>query len=539
MVNKALRAPEVDILYRLRLFVQHLQRQVEHESLRSSPDSPMVVYLGQTIHENDLDDLQKSLSQATYLTFNQFLFGTTHLSQSLESARALPRASDEILPVVLHLDLSSHSHWANSSSLRYLSDEENDVLLNMGLITRILRIDRDGEVPVVHLKVVEQKNETNLQRLNDEKHEELIEGSPLVVLVKLMLAGNQENRAEQFVEELFNEESTRSDVHCQGALASACHVVGGSCHGRNDFHRAVHFFKLSLETFLRFVPEDSAQLSPTYNNIGSMYFRLEEYDDALKFHHKALQVQLQSPDPNLNSIVSYSNNIGVVFLKQKLFPQAIQAFRRALKILLQINQANNADLPSTYDNLGDAFLLQGNLEQALTNYTKALEIQRSIVPHNPQALASFNNSIGNVYNKLQRYSDALFHFQRTLENQLEYLPVTHPSFASLYNNIGSMFYRQEQFAEALPFYMKSLEIELMCLPANHPTIAVTHFNIATTYTGLGRFDEAIASTQRSVEQLLKTLPADHEEVIENQAYIQVIERKRMLKGLFRSDSTTS
>ena len=539
MLNKALRTPEVDILYRLRLFVQHLRRQIENESLGVSPGSSLSVYLGQTIHQKDLDDLQKSLAQSTYLTFNQFLFGTTQLSRSIDIAKKLPRTSEDYLPVILHLDLSSNSRWANSSSLRYVADEDNDVLLNMGLIGRITRIDRDEEIVGVHLKVVDLTSETNLQRLNDEKNEELTEGHPLSCLVKLMLAGGQENRAEQFVERLCQDESTRTDIHAQGSLAAACHAVGGVCHARNDYRRAIHFFQLSLETFLRFISADSEQLSPTYNNIGSMYFRLEEYDEALGYHNKALQVQLQASNPNLNSIASYSNNIGVVYLKQAKYPQAIQAFRRALKVILQLNKPNNGDLPSTYDNLGDAFLLQGNYEQALTHYNKALETQRSIEPRNGQALASFNNSIGNVYNKLQRYSDALVHFQRTLEIQQEYLPATHPSFASLYNNIGSMYYRQEQFTEALPFYLKSLEIELMSLPENHPTIAVTHFNIATTYTGLGRFDEAIASTQRSVDQLLKTLPPNHEEVLENQAYMEVIERKRMLKGLFQSDIKTA
>ena len=533
MLNKALRIPEADVLFKLRLFIQHLYRQIQNESIS---DTNLTVYLGQTIHVNDLEDLQKNLTNNGLLVFSQFLFGSTDLSKSIQIARKLPCLSEEYIPVVLHLNISSDLKCANRSSLRYNVDDDNDVLLNMSIMGRLTKIEKDINnqygIASIYLTLVKLENETEIQRMLAIKRMEIKGAAPFVTLIKLMMTMNQQTRAEQLVQIIFDDESLKTDPNLQGSLAASCHILGAACHARGDFKRAVELFHLSLDTFLRFVPADAVQLSPTYNNIGSMYFRQDEFPKAIEYHQKALYVQLQSHSPNLNAIASYSNNVGVVQLKQGNYIDAAKSFERALKILLQINQPNDPDLASTYDNLGDAYLLQEKYEDALTYYSKALEIQRLVQPRNAQALFSFNNSIGNVYNKLHRYGDALTHFKRALEFQQEYLPPAHPSFASLYNNIGSMYYRQEQYEDALPCYLKSLEIELMCLPENHPTIAVTHFNIATTYTGLGRFDDAILSTERSIQQLLKTLPPDHPEIIENRSYIETIKRKRMLIRTF-------
>jgi len=541
MLNKALRIPEADVLFKLRLFIQHLFHQIENESILNTSEATLTVYLGQTIHQHDLEDLQKHLANHGLLVFSQFLFGSTDLLRAIQIARNLPALSDEYIPVIIHLNISTNMKCANTSSLRYTVDDDNDVLLNMGITGRLTKIEKENNnengIASIYLTLVESKSEPFIQRVLEKKRNEVKGAAPFVTLIKLMMSMNQQARAEQLVQMIFDDETLKSDPNLQGSVAASCHILGAACHARGDFKRAAELFHLSLDTFLRFVPADAVQLSPTYNNIGSMYFREENYEKAIEYHQKALDVQIHSHNPNLNAIASYSNNVGVVQLKQGKYNDAAKSFDRSLKILQQLNQPNDPDLASTYDNLADAYLLQDKYDNALTFYSKALEVQRLIQPRNPQALASFNNSIGNVYNKMHRYGDALVHFKRALECQQEYLPSAHPSFASLYNNIGSMYYRQEQYTDALPCYLKSLEIELMCLPENHPTIAVTHFNIATTYTGLGRFEEAIASTERSIEQLLKTLPPDHEEVMENRSYIGTIKRKQMLKGLFDNNTT--
>ena len=66
------------------------------------------------------------------LVFSQFLFGSTDLSQAIQIAQNLPCLSDEFMPVILHLNIPSNFKCANTSSLRYLVNDQNDVFIKYG-----------------------------------------------------------------------------------------------------------------------------------------------------------------------------------------------------------------------------------------------------------------------------------------------------------------------------------------------------------------------------------------------------------------------
>ena len=124
MLNKALRIPEADVLFKLRLFIQHLHQQIANESISNTSLS---VYLGQTIQPSDLDDLEKCSTNNGLLVFSQFLFGSTDLSRAIRIAKDLPILSDQYVPVILHLSIPADFKCANTSSLRYVADDDNDV----------------------------------------------------------------------------------------------------------------------------------------------------------------------------------------------------------------------------------------------------------------------------------------------------------------------------------------------------------------------------------------------------------------------------
>ena len=86
MLNKALRIPEADVLFKLRIFIQHLSEQIENES---TSNTSLTVYLGQAIDQNDLDDLQKNSMNNGLIVFSQFLFGSTDLSPAIQTAQNL------------------------------------------------------------------------------------------------------------------------------------------------------------------------------------------------------------------------------------------------------------------------------------------------------------------------------------------------------------------------------------------------------------------------------------------------------------------
>ncbi|CAF1196544.1 unnamed protein product [Rotaria sordida] len=542
MLNKALRTPEPDILYKLRLFIQDLFQQIENESVKDS----IIVYLGQTMQRDDLDNLQKNLLNDDLIVFPQFLFGSTDQLRAIRIAKEIPTLTEDYIPILIRIDIPAHFKCANISSRRYLIDNNNDVLLNMGIMGRLIKVEKENinenQIPYIHLTLVKYEDQQKIQQILETKRTEIKSFSQLITLIKLMIVMNQHILAEQIVETMFNDETLKADVNIQTSIAASCLALATSHRNQDDYKRAVELYHLSLDAFLRFISPNTLELTTLYGNIAGMYLRLDNFEKSYEYYQKALNIQLRTNTPDLLSISNYTNNIGILFLRQEKYSEAIQSFQRTLKILEQVTESHDGELALTYDNTGDAYLAQLKYNEAIDNYKKSIEIQERIVPRNSSTLGSSYYTLGNVYLKIGRSNESLYYLKLALECQKEYLPLTHSSFALLYNNIGLMYYREEQYSEALQCYFKSLEIASISLPENHSIVGITLFNISLVYSSQGKLDEAIESIEKSTEQFLKTLPPYHPDIVENRLYIESIKRKKILKEIFNEnidENTTS
>ncbi|CAM4926698.1 unnamed protein product [Rotaria socialis] len=446
MLNKALRIPAADVLYKLRLFIQDLFHQIQNESVSDS----ITVYLGQIIQRDDFAILQKAFSNNNLIAFSQFLFCSTDQLRAICVAKRLSPLNDNFMSIIIHIDMPANTKCATISSCRYFIDNGKDVLLNMSTMARIVKVEKESlkenQIASIYSTLVLSESQQNIEQILESKRTEIKSFAPLISLIKLMVLMNQQIAAEHVVETMFNDDTSKENSTTQAEIAACCYCLTTSCHAS-----------------LSIMSPNAFELSSLYASIGAMYLRLDTYEKCHEYYQKALDSQLDSYNPDLNCISSHTNNIGIIFLKQGKHSDAISSFQRTLKILQQITEPHDTELALAYDHIGDAYLSQFKYEEALNNYNKSLEIQEHILPRNLSALSSVNDTLGNVYLKLGRSREALMNCKRSLEYQKEYMLVAHSSFAVLYNNIDLMYYREEQYLEALENYCKSLEIASISL----------------------------------------------------------------------------
>jgi tetratricopeptide (TPR) repeat protein len=72
---------------------------------------------------------------------------------------------------------------------------------------------------------------------------------------------------------------------------------------RGQHKEALDHFHKSLNIYLDSLPANHPRLSPTYNNIGSVYLAQSDYDQALTFRQLALDCRINSEYPNMSSII--------------------------------------------------------------------------------------------------------------------------------------------------------------------------------------------------------------------------------------------
>lgn len=115
-----------------------------------------------------------------------------------------------------------------------------------------------------------------------------------------------------------------------------------------NFEQAISYFTKAIEI---------RPSSYYYENIGTAYFKLNDYDNAIISHKKALELEPDSFDNMFNLALAYKNNND--------YDNAIMTYEKAILI--------KPKLPDTYFNLGNIYEKMNDTKKALVYYEKAHE----------------------------------------------------------------------------------------------------------------------------------------------------------------------
>ena len=78
--------------------------------------------------------------------------------------------------------------------------------------------------------------------------------------------------------------------------------------------KAIEHYGKSLEIDLKHLPITDLSFAETYSNLGGAYTKQAEYDKALSYCEKALEIFLTLPKLNVRPIATCYNNIRFIFL---------------------------------------------------------------------------------------------------------------------------------------------------------------------------------------------------------------------------------
>jgi tetratricopeptide (TPR) repeat protein len=213
--------------------------------------------------------------------------------------------------------------------------------------------------------------------------------------------------------------------------------------------------------------------SVAYCNLGTVFLRKGEVDEALGYLDKALKIE---PDDS-----EIQANIGLAHMQKGELDAAINWFQKSLEI--KPNHPNEFISAEVNNVLGVALFQSGRVDEAITHYQKSLEIE----PDN----ADTRNNLACALSLSGRVDEAIPQFQRSLELK--------PDNARAHNNLGRALLKKGQAAEAISHYQKAVEIE--------PENIETQNNLGNALLKEGRVKEAIVH----FEACLKFRPDDADE----------------------------
>lgn len=254
---------------------------------------------------------------------------------------------------------------------------------------------------------------------------------------------------------------------------------------------------------------DSKSTAIAYNNIGGVYYILEDYPKALEYYFKDLAIceNLYGLD-HTNTATSY-NNIGLAYYKLADYQKAEQYFFKALGIFENVYGIDSPSASTTYNNIGLVYMSKSDVRKALEYFSKSMEISENVLGLNHPTTAMAYCNIGGAYNELADYDKALEYYLKGLKINEHVLGPRHPNVASSYNNIGDIYDTLEDYSKSLDYYFKALGIFEDVYGIDSPLASTTYNNIGYVYKKLGNHSMALEYYLKALDLLLKVYGENH------------------------------
>lgn len=243
--------------------------------------------------------------------------------------------------------------------------------------------------------------------------------------------------AELALEEAINNNYTREESMCYNCL-------GVNYWAKGEFETALSYYYKSLEIGEKL--EDGDLTSACLNNIAMIYARLKQYDKAIEYYRKAGDIAISRE--NIADQIKYNNNIGNVLMRTKQYEDALTYFETNLEYSEQIDDPYLIALSNT--NIGLSNLRIENLEEAL--YYLNIGFDMFMELSNLYYTSTIAQSLGVICLKQQKYPQALKFLTQaekfaTESNSLEVL-------AKIQNDISEYYVAIKDYKTALDYHIK-------------------------------------------------------------------------------------
>ena len=255
----------------------------------------------------------------------------------------------------------------------------------------------------------------------------------------------------EYVENKLSENSRGNDILRKRWLVfkgEALNNIGYIYHSKADYDLALEYYFKSIELIDGI--DDPEGLAVTMLNIGAIYLKQGNNSKALEYYFKSLKINEEIGSKH--GIAESLNNIGYLYSEQDDFTTALEYYKRSLKISKEIDKPSTTAV--TLSNIGDIFLEQNNFSKALEYFNESLRIQEII--SDKQSMAATLHSIGKTYKRKDEILLALEFYHRSLK--LSQAIGFKIGVVISYNSIGKIYLTQGNTLKAITYANTSMQI---------------------------------------------------------------------------------
>ncbi|KAH0747368.1 hypothetical protein KY285_009025 [Solanum tuberosum] len=245
-------------------------------------------------------------------------------------------------------------------------------------------------------------------------------------------------------------------------------LIGDMLKNRGEYVEALRWLRIDYEISLNYLPEK--QLLPSCQSLGEVYLRLQDYEHALTFQKKHLELAKDENDlvEQQRASTQLGRTYHEIFLKSEDDHDSVRNARKYFKLSLDLAKTLKKNLQSSkhsfvkeyidaYNNIGMLEVDLDNLEEAERILSKGLDIcDEEEVSEDDDGRSRLHHNLGNVYTELRNLNKAREHIEKdiTICHRIGHCQ----GEAKGYINLGELHYRIQKYDEAMKCYEWALKL---------------------------------------------------------------------------------
>ncbi|UJR19809.1 hypothetical protein I4U23_022942 [Adineta vaga] len=414
ILNQALRIENIELLYKFRFFIIDLCDAIEKESNLLKNESPLILYRGQVLSNNEFNRLKQH--EGEIISINGFFSTSRNIHVALAFAGQNHSSDDNIKSILFEIQADPSLAtviFADIKNKTHFQDEE-EILFNLNSTFQIKSVYFDlilklWKVELITIdecsKIIEEYKLIIKDRLN--------EYSPFVYFGRILLFELcQINQAKIYFEMLL--ESRTFDYI---AIASIYNHFGHIYRYKSQLNLALKYFQLAYDIRRKYLPLYHPDIAASVNNIAGIYNRMGYFNRALDYYQQTLFIdEVNYLGDHYNKVVNFKG-IGRIYANQKNFNQAFLYMFSALNMSKRILPTHHSYIGDCIQCIGYAYEMKGDFIQALDYYHQQLNIIDKCYPSNHRKCFINLLTIVNVYKKMNNIELALKFSLERLDKQ--------------------------------------------------------------------------------------------------------------------------
>ncbi|MCP4441289.1 MAG: CHAT domain-containing protein [Aureispira sp.] len=237
-------------------------------------------------------------------------------------------------------------------------------------------------------------------------------------------------------------------------LGNLCIVSGFTGESEEAIQHAERQLSLAKEVY----GDKSTTVASAYGLLASNYQDMKEYNKALSYLEKNLQINLAQGNESYDIAQTYLS-LGQLHIALGKYEDALEAFEKALAIAKKVKQPVWG-VPWIMDNISQLYEAWGKYDKALEYSKKTDKAYQDLfggTGRKPDVVGNIKERLGNCMSELGDQEGArTYMHEALLKFEQAHGGKNHPDLADLFNKMAKTYVRDGDFKRAMTYYHKSI-----------------------------------------------------------------------------------